>query len=333
MRSLFVILIIIFFISSCSSKDDTSDNTQSDNEWLIDEKDISGDFFLYPLAINPKFDTVDNISLNDGQLVGVLHFGLGVIVYPYVYTFENEVINADYNGRKYAFTYCPITKSAVAFTRTQIFRASGYLYKDNLTPWDDETESIWSQMLIKGIKGENKNRRFNTIPVLETTWGAVKSFFPNAKVFAGSSNSGKLISYKNNRNPPDEDDNSNSDVEKPNPDEHVFGIIDDFDNVHIFRHTNFRNKIVVKTISGQEYIIIGNQSNRFFNAFKVGNANDYKVLDNELPFILQSKSGIKYNILGVGTNGSVLEKPKYAYVAAWWAWEDFYSNFQFVDNE
>lgn len=333
MGRIFVILIISVFVLSCSSKDDSSENDLSDNGWIIDEKDISGDFFLYPLAINPNFGSINSISLNDGQLVGVLTFGLDVVVYPYVYTFENEVINADYNGRKYAFTYCPITKSAVAFTRTQIFRASGYLYKDNLTPWDDETESIWSQMLIKGIKGDNKNRRFNTIPILETTWGSVKAFFPNAKVFTGTSSSGKSSSYKSKRNPPDEDTGGDSDIEKPNPDEHVYGIIDNFDNVHIFRHTNFRNKIVVKTISGQEYIVIGNQSSRFFNAFKVDNAEDYEVLDNELPFIIKNKSGIKYNILGVGTNGSILEKPKYAYVAAWWAWEDFYSNFIFIENE
>lgn len=337
MRRMFVILVFAFFISSCTNEDDSLENKNSKNDWIIDEKDVSGDFFLYPLALNPKFDNVKSIDLNDGQLVGIVNFGFQTIVYPYIYTFDNEVINAEYNGRKYAFTYCPITKSAIAFSRTQIFRASGYLYKENLTPWDEETESIWSQMLIKGIKGENRNKRFNTIPVLETTWGAAKSFFPNAKVLAGSPSYNKSFSsssFKFNSSPPDyEGDNDNLDIEKPNPSEHVYGIIDNFSNVHIFRHIDFKNKIVVKTISNQEYIIIGNQSKRFFNAFKVDNALDYQVLDNdELPYVIKDKRGVKYNILGVGTNGGVLEKPKYAYVAAWWAWEDFYSNFSFVDK-
>ncbi|MFV9552416.1 DUF3179 domain-containing (seleno)protein [Algibacter sp. PT7-4] len=333
MRRYFVFFISIFILN-CSNND-SFENTSTKSDWIVDENDIWGHFFLYPLAINPNFESVQNINLSDGELVGVLNFGLQAIVYPYTYTFESEVINADYNGRKYAFTYCPITKSALAFHRTQIFRASGYLYKDNLTPWDDETESIWSQMLIKGIKGENKNKKFNTIPVLETTWGAVKSYFPNAKVFSGTaSNSSKINSIKFNRLPPDEDNNTVSEGDKPNPSEHVYGIIDNFVNVHIFKHSDFRDKVVIKKIGAQEYIVIGNQSKRFFNAFKVDNANNFEVLDNQLPFVIKNRTtGIKYNILGVGNNGSVLEKPKYAYVAAWWAWEDFYSNFTFVNKE
>jgi len=94
----------------------------------------------------------------------------------------NEIINDEFQGQKCAFTYCPITKSTLAFTRDEIFRASGFLFKDNQTPWDDKTETIWSQMLIKGIKGPKENVRFNTIPVVETTWKTVRLYFTNAKV-------------------------------------------------------------------------------------------------------------------------------------------------------
>ena len=185
MYRVLVIFFISIFLLSCSSKDESTDNIVSDNDWIVDEADVTGEFFLFPLAINPDFDTVKNINLDDEELVGIIYLGSDVIVYPYVFTFENEVINDEHNGRKYAFTYCPITKSAVSFTRTEIYRASGYLYKDNLTPWDDKTESIWSQMLIKGIKGDQKNNKFNTIPVLETTWGTVKNYFPRASVLVG----------------------------------------------------------------------------------------------------------------------------------------------------
>jgi len=47
--------------------------------------------------------------------------------------------------------------------------------------------------------------------------------------------------------------------------------------------------------------------------------------------VLRHKSGIKYDILGRGINGTVLEKPKFAYVAVWSAWKDFYKNFTFFD--
>ena len=335
MNRFIIICVFSIFLISCSSQNDPQKELSTNSDWIVDETEVTGEFFLFPLAINPNFDNVQNISLSDGELVGIVNFGRQVIVYPYVYTFENEVINSEYQGKKYAFTYCPITKSAIAFTRTGIFRASGYLYKNNLTPWDAETESIWSQMLLKGINGKKVNQTFNTIPVLETTWGVAKTYFPDAKVLAGPPSLNKQSSLKNSNKPPDDTGNSddNSDINKPDNGEFVYGIIDNFDDVHIFKYSDFPNNMIVKTISNQDYIIVGNQSTRFINAFKVNNANDFEALDNELPYVLKNKNGVKYNILGIGTNGSILEKPKYAYVAIWRAWEDFYSSFKFIDKE
>jgi hypothetical protein len=329
MGRVFVILIITIFILSCSSKNESSESVISDNDWIVDETDVTGIFSLYPLSINPDFDAIKNINLDDEELVGVIYLGSDVIVYPYVFTFENEVINDEHNGQKFAFTYCPITKSAISFTRTEIFRASGYLYKNNLTPWDDQTESIWSQMLMKGIRGDKKNSRFNTIPVLETTWGTAKEYFPRARVLAGvPSLNNKMFS----KTPPEEEPNSDSNENKPNLGEYVYGIIDNFDNVHIFKYSDFSNKILLKIINNQNYIIVGNQFKRFINAFKVGDFDEYEILENQLPFIIKNKRGVKYDFLGVGTDGSILEKPKYAYVAIWRAWEDFYLSFDYVEK-
>lgn len=327
------LVLTLFLIFSCT-KEDNSESSLSESDWIVDEIDVTGQLALYPLSINPKFDSVKNIELKDGVLVGVINFGSQAIIYPYVFTFENEVINDEYNGRKYAFTYCPITKSALAFTRTEVFRASGYLYKNNLTPWDDETETIWSQMLIKGIKGDKKNKRFNTIPVLETTWGTAKAFFPGAKVLAQVPSLNKMPISTFNKIPPDyEDNNDSSEGLVPNDGEHVYGIIDGFSKVHIFKYSDFPSKVIFTNIGNQDYVIVGNSGNRFINAFKVDDSDNYEILVDELPFVIKNKKGIKYNILGVGTDGSILNKPKYAYVAAWWAWEDFYSSFNFVNKE
>lgn len=335
MSRVFIIFFLIIFIFSCSSKDEPSQNISSESDWIVDEIDVTGEFFLFPLALNPNFSEVKSISLGDDELVGIVYLGSKVIVYPYVYTFENEVINDEYNGNKFAFTYCPITKSAVAFTRTEIFRASGYLYKNNLTPWDDKTESIWSQMLIKGIKGDKKNKRFNTIPVLETTWRTVKDYFPRARVLAGvpSTNSKSSLSFS--KAPPDDNNNSgnNSSENTPEFGEYVFGVIDNFNNVNVFRYSDFSNGPISKTINNENYIVVGNQSKRFINAFKVGDFSAYEALGNdELPYVIKNRNGVKYNMLGVGTDGSRLEQPKFAYVAIWRAWEDFYSKFNHIEK-
>ena len=103
-------------------------------------------------------------------------------VFPYVFMTHNEIVNDEHQGIKYTFSYCPITKSSVAFKRNGLFRVLGYLFNGNLTPWDEETETIWSQVLLKGILGEKENIQFNTIPLVETRWKTVKEHFPFAQV-------------------------------------------------------------------------------------------------------------------------------------------------------
>jgi len=109
---------------------------------LVDESDITGILALNPLIINPEFTSISNFDLADNVIVGVVNFGSEIRVYPYSYMSIVEIVSDEYNGQKYAFSYCPITKSSVAFNREMSFRAFGYLYRENLTPWDEATESI-----------------------------------------------------------------------------------------------------------------------------------------------------------------------------------------------
>lgn len=318
---------MFLIIASCSN-DDTKMETIQEEEWLVDPMEVTGDFSLFPLAINPEFTSVSNTSIDDNELVGVMVFGSTVRVYPYLYTYQNEIINDEFNGLKYAISYCPITKSAVAFTRVQVFRASGYLYKDNLTPWDEKTESIWSQMLIKGIKGPKKNVSLNTMPVLETKWKTIKEFYPSASVMVNNS-------FSKSNQPPDDPDDDNSDNVDGIPDlgEWSYGIIDRGSDVYIFRYGDFSiSKKKNVTIGSQNYIVYGNESKRVINAFKVSNFDNFELLeDSEFPLVLKDASGVKYDILGKGLNGVVLEKPKFSYVAIWRAWDDFYNNFMFEE--
>lgn len=316
-----VTILLLFTILGCS-KDGSEATTQEISNSI--DKDLTGALNLFPLALNPAFNPVSKVSLSDGTLVGIVNFGAEVRVYPYIFTVHNEIINDEFQGQKYAFTYCPITKSTLAFTRDEIFRASGFLFKENQTPWDDKTQSIWSQMLIKGIKGPKENVMFNTIPVVETTWKTVKQYFPNAKVVTGDLFSTKEI-------PLDGNDTATS-ANAPGSNEIVYGILNDFNNIRIFRYSNFSDKVTINvTIQSQKYIVYGDASKHIINAFKVDNFEDYTNIEGDFPFVLRHKSGIRYDILGRGINGTVLEKPKYAYVAIWSAWQDFYTKFTFFD--
>ncbi len=315
----FSITLVCLLVLACSKNDNSSQDQQSD--WIVDEADITGLLSLYPLVLNPDFISVSDSNLEDNVIVGVVNFGSAIRVYPYSYMSTVEIVNDSYNGQKYAFSYCPITKSSVAFKRELAVRASGYLYKENLTPWDEETESIWSQMLLKGIRGANKNIMLNTIPVLETTLGTMRQHFPNAKIIVTNSATNRAP------DPPDDDDSDNDNV--PDIGELAYGILDGFGSVDIFRFSDFYNSSILKvTIRGEEYVVYGNSSKHVFNAFKVSNSDNFEALDSdEFPYIVKDNNGTKYDILGKGNNGTNLERPKYAYVAIWRAWDDFYDDF------
>ena len=321
------IFLIVFVLVGCSKDNPNTEQITKENEWLVNKEDLSGSFAMYPLGDNPEYTTVANTDLPDSERVGVMAFGDEIRVYPYSHTFATEIINDQYQSQKYAFTYCPITKSALAYTRTKTLRASGYLYKNNMVPWDEDTETLWSQMLIRGIKGERINQRLNTLAVVETKWETIKNYFPNAKVLKTIvPSNGRTNTSKNNKNTL-----RNSNL--PDDREYVYGILDEEDNVTIYQYEDFINQNRYDiTLRQYSYIVYGNESHKIISAFEVDDFNDYQTLDqSEFPYVLQNLNGVKYNAFGVGTNGETLGKPKYAYVAAWWAFEDFFINFTFQE--
>lgn len=318
MNRLFIILMFITLFS-CSKSELPNDVAGISS--LI-EKDLIGSFSLFPLAEHPDFDLVSDVHLDDIALVGIVNFGSEIRIYPHPYIVRYEIVNDEFQGLKYAFSYCPITKSSLAFKREQTFRASGYLYKDNLTPWDEKTGTIWSQMLIKGLIGEKKNKKLNTIPVIETTWKTVKQYFPKAKVMSSGSFSSKDVLPGDNNNAESED--------SPELSDYAYGIIDSFDKVYIFKYSDFTDrKNIGITIQNQNYIVYGDPSKRIINAFKVSSFADYESIDDDFPYVLKHKNGTKYDVFGRGENGLILEKPSYAYIAVWKAWKDFYTIFNF----
>ncbi|MCK0108707.1 DUF3179 domain-containing protein [Flavobacteriaceae bacterium S0825] len=327
MQKLTTLLILIVLVG-CSKNNPGTEKIVEENEWLVNKDDLSGSFAMYPLGDNPEYTTVANIDLPNSERVGVMSFGDEVRVYPYPNTFATEIINDQYQSQKYAFTYCPITKSALAYTRSKTLRASGYLYKNNMVPWDEDTETLWSQMLIRGIKGNRINQRLKTLAVVETRWETIKNYFPNARVLKNIVPSSSRINTSSKT--------SKSNLRTTNiPDErdYVYGVLDEDDNVTIYQYDDFtsQNRYDI-TLRQYSYIVYGNKSHQIISAFEVDDFNNYQTLDeSEFPYVLQDLNGIKYNVLGVGTNGETLEKPKYAYVAAWWAFDDFFTNFTFQE--
>ena len=62
------------------------------------------------------------------------------------------------------------------------FGVSGKLIKNALVMYDHQTNTLWSQFLRKGVKGELAGTELEVIPVTQTTWSAWKELHPDTLV-------------------------------------------------------------------------------------------------------------------------------------------------------
>jgi hypothetical protein len=303
-------------------------NTIIVEEASLEDCGLNGSGNLYPLAENPQFTSVAATTLPNESLVGIVNFGTEIRVYPYDYTYLHEVINDQHGTTTFAFTYCPLTKSSVAFTKELNFRASGYLLNDNLIPWDEKTESLWSQMLGKGLECAQNEERLNTLQIVETQWSTVKAFFPNAKVLTDDYVSRiaahpRISQYRST----------------PSQGNHVYGFVNEVSRaeetpkVRIFKYSDFATiKRYDVAVFSKKFIVCGDETKRVINAFNVTKTEDYTTLpESEFPYVLAHSNGTKFTILGMGTDGSQLPKVDFGYVALWGSWNQFYTDFEFVN--
>ena len=314
-------ILCLLLILSCTKDDNRTSSSSS-----FDENKLTGFLNLYPLIESPLFKSVSSTTLNNNELVGVVLVNSRVLVFPYSFFQQYEIINVEYLGKKFAVSYCPITKSCIAFEREGIFRASGYLYNENLAPWDQETETIWSQMLMRGLVGPRKSNTLKVIPLVQVNWGLIKTYYSYSKVL----DTNMVISSKiNTPDNPDNSDNSDN-VELPSVNELTYGIINN-SSVKMFKYSDFLNGNIKNISDGSyKYLVYGNSNYKIINAFKVNDYNNYTELASEyFPYVLEGANGVKYDVFGRSTNGINLENNSKSFVAAWWAWDSFYENIYF----
>ncbi len=139
--------------------------------------------------------------LNDDDIVlGVLTSD-GPRAYPHNILWWHEVANVEVAGEAFAVTLCPLTGSGLRFDRrsfvdgqTARLGVSGLLYNSNLVMWDQETESLWSQMRLESVSGPQIRTPSPLLPVLEMTWLAWRTLHPDTLVL--SSDTGFARDYQ-----------------------------------------------------------------------------------------------------------------------------------------
>jgi len=326
----FLLIIVIWSCQDDTSAIDESEKTQQD-QWTVESSNITGAVGLYDLMNSPVFSAVNEISdLNDSSKVALISFKNEVRVYPYHYTNQYEIINDIFDDKYIAVSFCPLTKSAICFNRkidNNIYNliASGYLYKDNMVPSDENFTMYWSQMLMKGIKGEFADQPLDNFNLIETRWKLVKDYFPNAKVFNHNIKSTSIFKKS-----------SNTALDNADFSYGIFNKKVDED-IELFKYDNFSEGVqsINVIINQKPVFIVGSLNKKFFTSYYVPNNITLSILsEDKFPNIITDNKENIYNIFGYVVSGpdagTQLESPV-AYVAQNWAWKDFFTNLKIND--
>ncbi len=131
--------------------------------------------------------------------------------YPHAVLRWHEIINDFLEGIPVAVTYCPLTGSGLIHNpvvngTSMRFGNSGLLFDNNLIMFDEGTNSLWSQMMVRSICGELTGVRPSLFPVVQSSWAAWSALHPETTVV--SFNTGFNRNYNGPYGDYDEIDNS-----------------------------------------------------------------------------------------------------------------------------
>lgn len=154
----------------------------------------------FPALLEPEFISVEeaDASWSDEERFLVAFKGDEVKAYAVIDLKRHEVVNDMLDGEPIMAAYCVLADLGAIYERNYgseelTFALSGYTYfdpevwdgLDGFVFWDRETESLWWPLIGRAVSGPLKGTQLLEMDKAnwrDTTWGEVKSDFPNAQV-------------------------------------------------------------------------------------------------------------------------------------------------------
>jgi hypothetical protein len=142
-----------------------------------------------PAITDPAFASdwsgVEASLVDENRVIGVAVEGKAR-AYPLSVLNWHEVVNDNFAG-PLLVTYCPLCGSGVTAERRvdgqeTVFGVSGLLWMSDLVMYDALTESLWSQVLGKAVKGPKTGTSMSLRPSTLTTWGDWRAEYPDTQV-------------------------------------------------------------------------------------------------------------------------------------------------------
>ena len=144
-----------------------------------------------PALIHPAFIGAleADRSLKAQDIILAVEFGSVAKAYPVRILNWHEVVNDDVGEQPVLISWCPLCGSGLVFDpratgRRYTFGVSGLLYQQNLLFFDDETESLWSQLRGQSVAGPLAGTSLRLLPVTMTTWHTWRAEHPQTLVLS-----------------------------------------------------------------------------------------------------------------------------------------------------
>ncbi len=160
---------------------------------LIDKKDIiqGGP----PRDGIPAISAPVYVSASDASFLKSEDIILGIeingvaLAYPRHIMNWHELVNDEINGVAFLISYCPLCGSGMAFSskvaeQRLTFGVSGLLYNNDLIFYDQQTESLWSQIERRAIAGKYAGEKLQQLYLEHTSWQDWQAKHPKTKVLS-----------------------------------------------------------------------------------------------------------------------------------------------------
>ncbi|MFQ5606837.1 MAG: DUF3179 domain-containing protein [Candidatus Zixiibacteriota bacterium] len=331
--------------AGCSDKFDVNnDNGGNQADWLIPV----GEIFQgaprdgIPSVDRPQF--IPNAEVNfmlPGDLVVGIKAGSEVRGYPHPILDWHELVNDKIANDAFTLTYCPLTGTAIGWSRVvdgkeTTYGVSGFLYNTNLMPYDRSTSSIWSQMRLDCVNGPLKGSSAGVFQLIETNWTTWKEMYPNAQVM--STNTGfdrpyGSFPYGSYREP-----NSGllfpvdqNDTRLPNKDRVVGLAVGDQSKVYRILEFPDTVGVINDSFNATNVVAVGSAGKNFGMVYgrdlPDGTTLTFSAEQNTFPAVMIDNEGSEWDLFGDALSGPRVGQslPRTdSYIAYWFGWVTFH---------
>jgi len=155
-----------------------------------------------PAIENPKFVSAAQAGfLADDDIVLAISVDGVHRAYPTAILAHHEIVNDTIAGQPIAITYCPLCGSGAAFSRriggeVTSFGVSGVLHNSDLVLYDRASNTLWAQVIGRGIVGPRSGESLTALPLTQVEWKAWRNAHADTQVL--STDTGFAVAYGGN---------------------------------------------------------------------------------------------------------------------------------------